>query len=357
MTANSVSLESKPDFAEAARHWDAFWQGEIIDRPVVQVIAGRGGPEPPTIRRYQDWVFADIDDLLDRTLAQAAATYYGGDAIPCFNPSMGPDEIACFCGGELCWSDEAPETNWSRPFVSDWREALPLAVQQDNPLWQRTLRLLDRAAERLADKMLIGSLDLHTNMDLLAAVRGPQQLCLDLLDQPDVIDEAMASTMSVFRTVWHEIARARRMADHGHCRVHYDPSGAATLQCDFCCMISPPMFRRWVLPYLEEEARIVGRAAYHWDGPDALIHEPDLAASKGLYAFGYVPGAGHGGHIDYLDLYKRMQAAGKAVLFHGSQDECKAAHRELRPDLTVYTTRANTPAQAEELLRWFVRNT
>jgi len=50
------------------------------------------------------------------------------------------------------------------------------------------LEFYRRAADRLSGKMLLAHLDLHTNMDLLAALRGPERLCLDLLDQPEVID-------------------------------------------------------------------------------------------------------------------------------------------------------------------------
>lgn len=100
--------------------------------------------------------------------------------------------------------------------------------------------------------------------------------------------------------------------------------GAATLQCDFSCMISPEMFRRWVLPTLEEEAEIVKHVVYHWDGPGALVHTEDLISSKGLHALGYVPGEGNGDPADYIDLYKKLQKGGKAVHVWGSVDQGQA---------------------------------
>ena len=117
------------------------------------------------------------------------------------------------------------------------------------------------------------------------------------------------------------------------------------------------MFRRWVLPALEEEASIVKRVVYHWDGPDALVHTDDLLASKGLHTMAYVPGSGHGGHSEYVDLFKRVQAGGKAVSVGGSPDEIKAMHRELRPEKTCYHTSVANLTEAKELLDWFVKNT
>jgi hypothetical protein len=47
-----ASLSLKPDLAEAAHRWEAFYAGEIIDRPVVCVTAPGDGRAPvPEITR------------------------------------------------------------------------------------------------------------------------------------------------------------------------------------------------------------------------------------------------------------------------------------------------------------------
>ena len=61
------------------------------------------------------------------------------------------------------------------------------------------LEFYHRAADRMAGKMLLSSLDLHTNMDLLAAIRGRQRLCMDLVDQPEMVDRAMDDSRAIFR--------------------------------------------------------------------------------------------------------------------------------------------------------------
>jgi hypothetical protein len=354
---SSFQSAFKPDFAEAAQRWQAYFCGDLIDRPVVCVTAPKGDGPPAPALTYRDRVFGEIDQVIDRMLESAERTFHGGEAIPTAMLSFGPDEIACFCGAELAWSDHSGNTNWSRPAVDDWDRALPLVIQEDSSLWQRMLTFYERAAERLAGKMLLSSLDLHTNMDLLAGLRGPERLCVDLVDRPDAIDRAMMSARRVFPVVWNTIAEAGRMHERGFCHLGYAPEGAAVLQCDFSCMISPQMFRRWVLPALEEEAAIVGRAVYHWDGPGALVHTEDLIASRGLHTLAYVPGAGRGVHLDYIELYQRVQRGGKAVHFGGTPEELKEAHRVLEPDKVLYTCRTETQAEAEALLEWFVKHT
>jgi hypothetical protein len=351
-------LALKPGLEEAARRWEAYYGGEIIDRPMVCVTAPKAGAlQPPRGSTYHERVHGDLDACMDRALAIAEATWFGGEAMPSFWLSFGCDEVAAFCGGELFWDPDSGDTCWSKPFVDDWEKSLPLRLQEDHPLWQRMLGFYRKAADRLGGKMLLRPLDLHTNMELLAAVRGPQRLCMDLLDQPEMIDAAMASARAIFPKVWDGIRIAGRMDEFGYYQDFYSMEGAACLQCDFSYMIGPDMFRRWVLPALEEEAALVKHALYHWDGPGALVHTDALVASRGLHTLSYTTGAGHGSHIDYLDLLLRVQAGGKAVSVGGTPDELKIMHRVLDPTKVQYWTSTSTVAEAEALLEWFVKHT
>lgn len=359
MSTSPYPLSFKPDLAEAAARWEAYYAGEIIDRPIVCITAPRDRNRPTAHRiTYHDLVFGDLNDALDRALEAAENTYYGGESIPSFYPSFGPDAIAAFCGAELHWSEDSGDTNWSVPFVERWEDALPLRIDEEGPRWKRLMELCRRAAERLEGKMLINSLDLHTNMDLLSAVRGPERLCFDLIEQPEMIDEAMKSARAIFPRLWQAVAEAAKMEERGYCHATYSMEGAAILQCDFAYLIGPEMFDRWVLPALEEEAEIVKHVYYHWDGMRAVVqHFDSVVGSRGLHTMQFQPGDGGGDPITHLDLYKRIQARGKAVVFWGSHDELKLAHRELKPELTMYEAWASSPGEAEALLKWFVDKT
>jgi hypothetical protein len=353
--------------ADAIRRWEAYWDGEIIDRPVVCVTAlhkdtARDEPLLPDAN-YHERVFGDIDANIDRALYRAERTFWGGEAIPAYFPSFGPDEMAVFCGAELCWNPDSGDTNWSKSFVEDWEQALPLKLDVQHPLWLRLLEVYRRAAARMEGKLLLMPLDLHSNMDLLAGVRGPQRLCMDLMDCPEQIDLAMASARQVFPLVWEAVSTAGKMAEHGFIQGGYGgKEGAAVLQCDFSAMIGPAMFRRWVLPALEEEAEIVKHAFYHWDGPNALKHCPDLVKSRGLHTLGYVPGdhpipRPEDRHVYHIPMYQEIQAAGKGVSVNGTAAEVKYMHKHLRPEKTIYNAAVQSQDEAEELLEWFTRNT
>lgn len=350
-------LSLKPDLADAARRWQAYLAGDLIDRPIVCVHCVRDGMSHSAGNSYYQMVHDDFDAIIDRTISEQSSIYHGGESVPAFCPSFGPDEVAAFCGGDLYFNPDSDNTNWSHPFVQDWSSALPILLQEQHPLWQRMRALYRRGAERLHGMMAMRSLDLHTNMDLLAAMRGPQQLCFDLLEIPDIIDQAMLSARAVFAELWQETSRAGRMNELGYCNEFYSMQGSAVLQCDFSCMISPEMFNRWVMPALEEEAALVKHAFYHWDGPGALVHADTLLASSGLHTFGYVPGDGAGRPVEYMELSKRIQAAGKGVFLWGSAEELQYAHSQLAPDKVIYSAWVDNETEAERLLDWFVEHT
>lgn len=352
--------EFKPDYSEAARRWQAYYAGEILDRPVVCVTAPKEGQLQPAPVTYQEKAYGDLRQVVEKGLQIAATTYWGGEAFPSFYPSIGPDEIAVFTGAELRWSPDSAETNWSVPYVGDWEEHFPIQILEDHPLWKRQLSLYRLADEVFRGRVLLVAPDLHTNMDLLAAIRGPQQLAMDLLDSPKSIDRAMNESRAVFRRLWTAINDAGRMQETGYClesHALYTPSGSATVQCDFSIMMSPKMFRRWVLPALEEEAQIIGHVVYHWDGPGALVHLQDLLASRGLQTLSYVPGAGNGEPVDHIEILKKIQDGGKSIHVWGSPEACKQMHKELDPRKVFYCTQTDSQKEADALLSWFKQNT
>jgi len=358
----------KPDISEARRRWQAFWQGELIERPLVVVTAPQPVPAktmeaPATLGssgrgRYYDSIFGNPAETAAGVVAQAAATYWGGEAVPTYEPAFGPDQFAAFLGAELYYSPDSDSTSWVKPFVEDWERVLPLTVE-GHPWYERMMLFLRTLSETAAGRVVIGHLDMHGNMDALAAIRGPEQLCLDLMDQPEVIDRAMASVRSLYPKVYLDVEKASRQDRTGsscwipaYCEGRY-----AVIQCDFITMISPEMFRRWVGPALEEEAAFLDHCIFHLDGPGALKHLPDILAIKDIDVIQWVPGAGQPPLPEWIDLLEKIQKAGKGLHISTSPEHIKWFHSRLKPEKVFYQTRVKTPAEAEELLAWLKRHT
>jgi hypothetical protein len=358
-----MNLSTISDCARVRDVWNHFWRGEIIKRPPVVTQIPKPGCTPvwPGGMRYLHGLHGDyaaarnaIDHWLDTTIFLA-------ESVPHYEPALGPDQYAAFFGGTLQVKDDSPGTSWSEPFVNDWSEVLPLRIQPDNPAWQSLLEFNRVIAEHGKGRYLTGVADLHSNMDALSSMRGPERLCMDFYDCPDLVARAMADVRATYPYVYESLYEAGGMSPATG-TVGWIPFWCegrfATIQCDFLCMISRELARQYVLPALEEEASYLDHCILHFDGPGALPHLDDILAIKEIDAIQWVPGAGQPPMHTWTDVLLRCQKAGKALQIYGvGPDEVKQLHRILAPNKTVYCVYVQSEAECNELLTWLERNT
>lgn len=301
----------------------------------------------------------DLRTVAEQVVRAAEATFWGGEAIPYYTPSFGPDMLAAWLGAELHFPEADFGTSWILPCIDDWDEALPITLDPNNYWWRRMLQFCQVLADAFRGKMIVAHLDLHSNMDALLAMRGGDRLCMDLIDRPEVIDRAMRDVRALYAPIYEALYNAGRMYETGTCGwvPAYHPVRTNTIQCDFAALIGPEHFRRWALPALEEEAAYLGHCVYHLDGPECLVHLDDLCAVEGIDCIQWVPGAGNAPFIEWIDLLKHIQAKGVAVWVPCDVEQLKVYHRELAPHLVFYQCHASTQAEAEGALEWLRRNT
>jgi 5-methyltetrahydrofolate--homocysteine methyltransferase len=355
----SDSLEFKPDFEAAKRRWLAFWAQDVIDRPCCIMLAPRDGATPASPPPYMSGAREEFGPVIERVLAHAESRWWGGDAMPCYTPSFGPDMFAAWLGADLEFDKTGYGTNWAVPCVDEWEASLPLRLDSGNCWWQRMLAFCRALADAFEGKMLVSHLDLHSNMDALAALRSPERLCMDLMDIPAVIDRAVQNVTDLYAAVYEGLYDAGNMGTHGTTGwvPAYHPVRTNTIQCDFAALIGPEHFRRFVLPALEAEAAYLGHCVYHLDGPECLVHLDDLCSIDGLDCIQWTTGARNKAFIEWLDLLKRIQAMGKSVWVPCDTNSIKVFHRELKPNQLFYVCSAPDQKTGEETLAWLERNT
>jgi len=352
-------LEFKPDLEEAQRHWLAFWEQEVVDRPCCCIRSPRDGVTVPPGPPYLAGAQGEFGPVIEQIVDHFGATYFAGDAVPAYTPSFGPDQMAAWVGADLDFSADGFGTSWVKPMVEDWEAALPLTLDTEGGWWTRMLAFMRELARALDGKMLISHLYLHSNMDLLSALRLPARLCLDMVDCPEVIDRAMEGARALYAPVYDALYEAGGMGAHGTTGwvTAYHPVRTNTIQCDFAALIGPAHFRRWVLPALEEEAAYLEHCVFHLDGPECLVHLDDLCSVRGLDCIQWVHGARNRPFIEWIDLLKEIQAKGTSVWVPCGVDDIRVFHRELEPSRVFYDCWAPTQQQADETLAWLVANT
>ena len=125
-----MRVDCKEDWEEAQQRVDAFWNGAIIDRAVVQVMAPRVGIHRGEIEalRYPVGVpsdglmgwFTDPDQVVPRLEALVESVFWGGEAMPYVLPvSVNLVAIpAAFLG---CPYELTPDSGWASPIIDDWK--------------------------------------------------------------------------------------------------------------------------------------------------------------------------------------------------------------------------------------------
>ncbi len=355
-----MKLAYKPDLEEAKQRWRAFWEHEIIDRPCCVVTAPLDGVEPVPAPAYLAAWDGDYRAVAEQFDAHAATIYWAGEAIPFRDPSFGPEMFGAWLGADLQRAvDSKEDTSWAVPFVDDWEAVLPLEFDPGNVWWQRTLQLMRTLAEVGEGKFLTGMLDLHSNADALASIREPKDLCMDLLLTPDLVHRAMQDVRRLYPLFYEALYEACRGPQRGTIGwiPFYCEGKFAVTQCDFAIMVSPDVFNEFFLPALEEEWAYLDHTIYHYDGPGALVHLDAILANPDLDAIQWVPGAGQKPLIEWMDLLKTIQAAGKALQIYDAPEAIKVYHRELKPELCCYCTSCSSQREADELLKWLEDHT
>jgi len=284
-------LEFKPDWPHSARRLEAWWDCQIVDRAVIKVTAPRDAvtrreiPTPPSLEeRWTSVVY-----VLASAQEQLLATFYGGDAFPCCFPNLGPDIFAGHLG---CPIEFGETTSWLVPFIKDWIQAPSLRLDSENKWWKLTLEPTRAAMELAPGRFLVSLTDLHGGLDPVAALRDPQNPALDVVDHPDQVKQAVDALIPI----WFEVYEGMRQL------INPRSPGTTTwlsvwtagksypVSRDFIFMISPAMFRDFVLKDLLAETDWLDRSIFHRDGPGALKQPDALLAIPRIQAIQWVPG-------------------------------------------------------------------
>jgi len=336
----------------------AYWAGEMIDRPCVAVRSPRSGKTQPG-RSYVTAPDFDFEREIDGFEEWAACTFFGGESMPYLHPWYGPDQWAAFVGADLELYPDM-NTSWPTPFVEDWDTIEKLTIAPDNKWWKAILDLAGLAAKRGKGKFIVSTIDTHSNVDCLSAIRDPSRLCMDLIMNPDGVKRAVKWIDELYKPVYDAVWDAGNMSETGSTSWvdMYSECRTQATQCDFSYMVSPSHFREFMLPSLEYECSCLDHAVYHMDGIGEIPHLDDFLSIANLHTIQWIPGDGQPQAPEWLDMLKKIQKAGKSVQVVVTADELKAIYRELAPEKTFYWVLdgCSDEEQARDLIRWMENN-
>ena len=356
-----MELKNKPDFEKCMDRIEAWWDCRIIDRPPIGIgVTSARPPKPtPAAPKYaclrERWL--DIDRRLDAFEAAVEGVEFLAECFPRFYPNLGPEVCSVAYGSDLIFSEE---TSWSTPVARNIRDVLKMKPDLNAPLWKWIREATLMSIEQSQGRWITGVADLHTNGDLLASLRDPQEFALDYMDDLAGVELACRYVQPHAKLFFEDLFAPIRAA--GQPGSTWGPAlsrgSMYYTSCDFICMISPKFFAQTILPSIRYETEMLDRSIFHLDGPGALKQLDLLLELPRLNAIQWTYGAGNGPARRWLDLYRKIQAAGKGVEVHvADRDDLRAIMDHLRPEglwlsCGFSVTRAEFDALLKDLQRW-----
>jgi len=315
-----------------AERWDRvkqntadWWDGKLGRPLVVLRQAGRdpGRPEPdlPAMKFAAAYDLAiPAEKIVDRWDYDLSRVNYFGDAFPCVWPNFGAGIVAAFLGARV---EARPETVWFHaPRKCDIRD-LHFEYDADN-VWLNHIKAICRAAiDRWGGLVQVATTDLGGTLDILSSFLPSEQLLLDLYDHPDHVERLTWEIHELWHRYFLEISEILQPANPGY--TAWDGTFCEEpfymLQCDFCYMIGPEMFDRFVKGELAASCKRLARSFYHLDGPGQLPHLRSLLDIDELDGVQWIFGDGQPRGEHWMDVYETICASGKRLWIAGSQGE------------------------------------
>jgi len=345
-----MDMMYKDDWPEARERLCAWWEGEIIDRVAIRVTAPKGARrfvQPPDGIETR---WTDPDYRVAQTESAMEATFWGGEAIPSVFVNLGPPVMGAYLG---CPLHHDERIGWQTPIVreqSDWER---ISFDRENRWWKLTKLLTERLVEAGAGKYFVAHTDIGDPGDAMSYLRGPENLWLDLIEIPETVYAVRDRLLELWYRLYDELFEIvqRRMTGSSCWMGLWSSRKYHTLQCDFSCMISPDMYRGFVLPEIISQAKWLDHNTYHLDGPGAIQHLDILLEMPELGGIQWVPGAGAPPVREWPDLLKRVQAAGKLLYLGAAPGDIEPMLEFLSPNGIIFSTRWGSEQEARDLLK------
>lgn len=301
----------------------AWWDG-TLDRPLVRltVVDAHGEARPAEAPLLSQANCADFsvtpEQVIDAWDAHLGRQQYLGDAYPLVDmTAFGPGVLAAMCGAVL---DNSSGAVWFFPPDDLPVEEISIQYDPDNK-WTQRIKAIYRAGQaRWGNLVTMGMPDLGGVLDVIASFRGTENLLTDLYDAPEEVDRLVREAEDAWHAAYDDFSGTLQQSGQGYA----DWSGlwsdqpSYILQSDFCYMISPEHFDRFVLPSLHRQMARLHDVIYHLDGIGQLIHLPKLLGEPALRAIQWVYGDGQPTAEYWLDVYRRVEDAAKRSWVIGS---------------------------------------
>lgn len=313
----------KSNWEQTRKHYINWWnhEGLVIHLPNViapHPVADVQKPEPPTDFQFQH---TDSNWIAKRQRYRLSRGKYLGDTIPIAAADIGYQTLSLYLGGSKPVFRE--DTVWYEPLMGDINSVGKLIFDPSNPWFQNHVKTYEETVATGKNLFFTGTPGLGSNIDVLSAMRGPEAFMLDLIERPEWVKKRLKEINQAYFQAFESLYNIYKLADGSSCASYYgwwSPGKVALVMSEAAAMISPDMFKEFVVPFMEEQCHWLDHSVFLIDGKECLRFLEHLLAIDDLDAIAFDTGP-HGQDGDdpvWFDLYKKILKAGKSVQIYGS---------------------------------------
>jgi hypothetical protein len=272
------------------RH-QAFWNHQQMDRPSWGVSIGffaneaypRVMAKMPSGQVKPENILVDelLDDFDERWQAQQGI----GDFPFTCSPFPSIPWLEAIAG---CPIMASPTSFWAEPCLTDFQTWQWNDHVLENPWAQKFLELMQKLIQHAQGRYQVSPTLMRGPADILSAMRGASQFAMDFLDTPEHIRPALDHCA----LIWREMAKAQSElippSSEGYIALEsalraWAPERLLWLQEDAMALLSPKLYREFILPLDMELSDLFPCVAFHLHGTalwavDSLVHVPGINA-------------------------------------------------------------------------------
>ena len=302
--------------------YEKFWERKNTDRAILGMAYTKPNTTPyrAPVTLEEQWLDPEYNYAAFKRRDENSV--YLAEGIPGYFTNFGPGCLSACMGGSF---QLAQRTVWfdKEQFITDWENPPAVKFDEQSEMWQHITKMQARFA---ADPDVCFSItDLGGIMDIVASLRGTENLLYDLYDYPDEVYNFTKEVRREVQIAYNKQVETIRALDLPFITWMNIPSEKPwyPMQSDFSYMISPTQFEKFVLPELVDQASYLDRAVYQLDGIGERPHLDMILDIPGLNGIQWNPGAGKEPLCDekWFDIYRKIQDKGKNIILLWALDE------------------------------------
>lgn len=325
----------KDDWDKAKDRLTALWDNALLDRACISVAVLKDNhayapePMPDTAEELRQY-FTDGAWIHRRQMKRFENTAFYGEAHPTVWCNFGTAGHAkYFRNAQFEFSRN---TVWYGPSLKEGEIPEYLGDEGFLKVEKDCMAYLAKAGQGI---YYVSQPDNCGILDALAHLRGSNELLMDILDNPEWVQDCLESIAGGWLKSSAELFDITKQNNDGGSAhgwmATWSPGRHQQLQADFSVMISPGMYEEFVLPELDRLTQWLDRSIYHLDGQEQVRHLDMILSLPRLNMVQWTPVAGQPPTSAFIAELRRIQRAGKGLVLFPKKHELPALTSALSP--------------------------